>query len=142
MRHRNRSFKVGSTSAHSRCLIANMVKSLIELERLETSVTKAQELRRHAESLVTMAKENTLASRRRAIAALMVQYNSLTTKEARAAKAGDTSSYNTDRRVIKKLFDTLGPRFANRNGGYTRITKTERRVGDNSQQCVIEYLPE
>jgi len=70
----------------------------------------------------------------------MVRFNSLTDKEARAARKGDKSAYNTDRQVIEKLFDVLGPRFANRAGGYTRIVKGQRRIGDNAQVCVIEYL--
>src|SRR5271157_2254452 len=107
MRHANKTFKVGRTSSHRRCMIANMLKSLIEHERIETTVTKAKELRRHADRMITLAKKNTLASRRLAIARLMISYNALTPKEARAAKAGDLSSYNTDRKVVGKLFDNL-----------------------------------
>jgi large subunit ribosomal protein L17 len=119
-----------------------MLKSLIEHERIETSETKAKELRSHADRMITMAKENTLASKRRAIAKLMVSFNRLTTKEARAAKAGDTSSYNADRKIIDKLFNDLSKRFATRNGGFTRIIKNGHRVGDNSLTCFIEFLPE
>lgn len=72
----------------------------------------------------------------------MIQFNPLTSKEKRAAKGGDTSNFNTDRLVMNKLFDTLGPRFADRNGGYTRIMKFRRRVGDNAETCLIEYLSE
>jgi large subunit ribosomal protein L17 len=140
MRHRKNTVKLGRTSQHKRCLIANMLKSLIEHGRIETSVAKAKELRRHADKMVTLAKKNTLATRRTAISQLMISYNSLTPKEARAAKGGDLSSYNGDRLVVKKLFDELGPRFATRNGGYTRIIKGGTRVGDGSQKCIIEYL--
>jgi len=141
MRHGKHTFKIGRTGSHNRCLIANMLKSLIEHERIETTVTKAKELRRHADRMVTLAKKNTLATRRRAIADLMIRFNALTPKEARAAKKdNDTYAYNGDRLVIGKLFTDLGPRFAARNGGYTRIIKTRQRIGDNASMCYIEYL--
>lgn len=142
MRHGKHTFKVGRNCGHRRSLIANMLKSLIEHERIETSETKAKELRMHADRMITMAKENTLASKRRAIAKLMVSFNRLTPKEARAAKAGDTSGYNSDRKVVDKLFNELSKRFATRNGGFTRIVKNTRRVGDNALSCFIEFLPE
>lgn len=142
MRHRKRNLKLGRTSSHNRCMIANMLKSLIDEERIVTTVAKAKELRRHADRMVTFAKKNTLASRRNAIGKLMVRYNALTTKQARQAKEGDTSAYNIDRRVMSKLFETLGPRFANRDGGYTRIIRGGNRVGDNAQTCVLEFLSE
>ncbi len=122
-------------------MFANMLKSLIVHGQIETTVPKAKALRRYADKMVTLAKGNTLADRRRAIAELMIRYNTLTTKQAREAKAGDTYAYNTDRRVIDILFGDLGTRFASRNGGYTRIVKSQRRVGDNAQTCIIEYLP-
>lgn len=142
MRHGKDTFKIGRTASHRRCMIANMLKSLIEHGRIVTTERKAKELRRHADHMVTLAKENTLASRRRAVAELMISYNALTTKEARDAKAGKTASHNGDRKVIGKLFSELGPRFATRNGGYTRIIKKDFRVGDNAPSCYIEYLAE
>ena len=81
-----------------------------------------------------------MASRRRAIAEMMVRFNELSGKEARAAKGGDLSAYNTDRKVIGKLFNELGPRFATRNGGYTRLIRLGNRVGDNAETCIVEYL--
>ncbi|MBS3904750.1 MAG: 50S ribosomal protein L17 [Simkania sp.] len=141
MRHGKHTFKIGRTASHRRCMIANMLKSLVEHGRIETTVTKAKELRRHADKLITVAKEDTLFSRRKAIATLMVTYNELTTKEKRAAKAGDKSSYNNDRQVIGKLLD-LSKRFAQRNGGYTRIIRKSQRVGDNAPTCFLEYLSE
>jgi len=140
MRHRKHTFKLGRTSAHNRCMLANMLKSLIEHERIETTVTKAKELRRHADRLITLAKKNTLASRRQAIAKLMITYNPLTPKEARAAKSGSTAAYNGDRQVVGKLFGNLSQRFVDRAGGYTRIIKHAQRVGDNAQTCIIEFL--
>lgn len=142
MRHLNNTCKLGRTTSHRRCMFANMLKSLIANERIETTVPKAKALRRYADRMITLAKKNTLASRRQAIAELMVRHNTLTPKEQRAARSGDTSAYNDDRIVIEKLFSELGNRFAQRNGGYTRIVKQGHRVGDNAETCIIEYLSE
>lgn len=141
MRHRKHTFKIGRTASHRRCMIANMVKSLIVHGRIKTTERKASELKRHADHVVTLAKSNTLASKRRIIGELMIRYNSLTTKEARAVKNGDTSSYNTDRKVIGKL-DELAKRFSARNGGFTRVLKEGYRIGDGASLCYIEYLSE
>jgi large subunit ribosomal protein L17 len=140
MRHRKHTFKIGRTASHRRCMIANMLKALIEHGRIETTERKAKELRRHADKMITLAKKNTLASRRRAIGELMIRYNTLTSKEARAAKAGDTKAYNADRTIIGKLFGDLAARFAERNGGFTRIIKKDYRIGDNAPSCYIEFL--
>lgn len=142
MRHRKNTIKLNRTSSHRRCMFANMLKSLIEHGRITTTVAKAKVLRSYADRMITLAKKNTLASRRRVIADLMISYNTLTPKEARAAKDGHTEAYNTDRRVLNKLFVELGPRFTERQGGYTRIIKGDRRVGDNAQKCIIEYITE
>jgi large subunit ribosomal protein L17 len=142
MRHRKHTFKLGRTSQHNRCMISNMLKSLIHQERIVTTVAKAKELRRYADQMITLAKKNTLASRRKAVAELMVTFNPMDSKEARVAKSGKTHHYNVDRQVVTKLFDDLGPRFANREGGYTRIIRMDNRVGDNAPTCVIEYLSE
>lgn len=140
MRHQKRTVKLNRNSSHRRCMIANMLKSLVEHGRIETTVPKAKELRRHADRLITLAKKNTLASRRRAIAKMMISFNSLTSKEVRAAKQGDHSSYNHDRRVVGKLFDELSQRYVSRDGGYTRIIRTQNRQGDGSQRCLIEFV--
>ena len=143
MRHGKHTFKVGRTGSHNRCMIANMLKSLIEHERIETTVTKAKELRRHADRMITLAKKNTLATRRLAIARMMIRFNALTPKEAREVKKdNNTQSYNGDRIVVGKLFTELSARFATRNGGYTRIIRKGQRIGDNASMCYIEYLPE
>lgn len=142
MRHLNNTCKLNRTSSHRRCMFANMLKSLISNGRIETTVPKAKALRRFADRMVTLAKKNTLASKRQAIAQLMIRFNPLTDKQERAARQGDTSAYNDDRIVIDQLFGILGKRFATRNGGYTRIIKSKRRVGDNAQNCIIEYLSE
>ncbi len=141
MRHLKDTCKLGRTSSHRRCMFANMLKSLITFGSIETTVPKAKALRRYADQMVTLAKENTLATRRRAISELMIRYNTLTEKEKRLVKKGDTSAYNEDRLVIEKLFGEIGPRFADRQGGYTRIVKNSlHRIGDNAQTCIIEYL--
>lgn len=140
MRHKKNTCKLNRTSSHRRCMFANMLKSLIENERIETTLAKAKALRRYADQMITLAKKNTLATRRKAIAEMMIRFNSLTDKQERAVRTGDISCYNTDRMVINKLFSELGPRFSNRQGGYTRIIRSKKRVGDNAQTCIIEYL--
>jgi large subunit ribosomal protein L17 len=122
-------------------MFSNMVKSLIEQERIETTLPKAKELRRFADKMITLAKEDTLASRRRAISFLKIQYNPLTSKEQKQVKKGDLSSYNTDRKVLKKLFGELKERYLQRQGGYTRIIQLPTgRAGDNAASCYVEYL--
>jgi len=140
MRHAKRTFKIGRTASHRRCLIANQLKSLVEHGRIETTVTKAKELRRHADRLVTHAKKGTLAARRQIISKLMISFNALTPKEQRAAKAGDTSAYNTDRKVVKKLLEEVTPRMKDRAGGYTRIVRVQTRAGDAAETCIIEFV--
>lgn len=139
MRHLNQTCKLNRTTSHRRCMFANMLKSLIAKGSIKTTLPKAKALRRYADRMVTLAKKNTLASHRQAIAELMIRFNTLTPKEQREVKKGNTSSYNDDRIVMEKLAE-LGTRFAARQGGYTRIIKSARRVGDNAQTCVIEYL--
>jgi len=141
MRHQKNSVKLNRTAGHRRCMLANMLKALVIHGRIETTLPKAKFLRRYADKLVTLAKQGTLDARRRAVAAMMVRFNPLTPKEARQARHGDKSAYNDDRLVIDQLFAVLGPRFSDRQGGYTRILKSERRVGDNAKKCFIEYLP-
>ncbi len=121
-------------------MMANLLKSLIYNGRITTTLAKAKILRSYADRMVTLAKKNTLASKRQAIGKLMIRFNELTPKQARQAKSGDKSSYNVDRQVIDILFNELGNRFSERDGGYTRIIKSGNRTGDNAQTCVIEYL--
>ncbi|MDE3045831.1 MAG: 50S ribosomal protein L17 [Verrucomicrobiota bacterium] len=140
MRHGKHTFKVGRTGSHRRSMIANMLKSLIENGRISTTIVKAKELRRHADRMVTLAKKNTLASKRNAIATLKVSFNPLSSKEARQVKAGEKGSCARDRNVIGKLFGELRERYASRNGGYTRIIRAGDRVGDRATTCYIEYI--
>lgn len=142
MRHGNKTVKLGRNSSHRRCLFANMLKSLITNGRIVTTVAKAKALRSYADRMVTLAKKDTLASRRQAISTMMIRFNPLTAKEARSAKEGDTSAYNDDRKVIDILFGELAGRFKERQGGYTRIIKGGHRRGDSAQECIIEYLAE
>lgn len=140
MRHGKNTFKLGRNTSHRRALVANMLKALIEHGRIETTVAKAKELRRHADRMVTIAKKDTLASKRQISAKLMIRYNTLTSKEKREVKDGNTSSYNNDRTVLKKLVDEITPKYAERNGGYTRIIRTQTRLGDGAERCILEYV--
>jgi len=142
MRHGKRRQKLTRTSSHHRCLMANMLKSLITKGRIETTVAKAKVMRSYADKMITLAKKGSLDARRRAVAKLMVRYNSLNAEQARRARSGDTSVCNDDRKVIDILFNELASRFTNRDGGYTRIVRSGNRVGDNAETCILEYLPE
>lgn len=116
MRHGLAHRKLNRTSEHRKAMFANMASSLIEHEQIVTTLPKAKELRPIAEKLVTLAKKGDLASRRRAISKLR----------------------NQD--MAKKLFDVLGPRYEERNGGYVRIMKAGFRHGDNAPMAVIEFV--
>ena len=140
MRHRKDTFKVGRTGSHNRCMFANMLKSLIEHGRIETTLTKAKELRRYADKMITLAKKDTIHSKRIARAKLMLRFNYLSSKEKKQVKGGDFSFYNSDRKVLKKLFTELKEKFSSRNGGYTRIIKKDYQLGDNAPKCFIEFV--
>ena len=114
MRHRLGLRKLNRTSAHRLAMLRNMMCSLIKHEAIKTTLPKAKELRRVVEPMITLAKEPTVANKRLA-------FNRL-----------------RDREVVCKLFNEIGPRFANRNGGYTRILKMGFRVGDNAPMAYME----
>ena len=116
MRHRNGLRKLNRTSSHREAMLRNMCNSLIEHEAIKTTVPKAKELRRVVEPLITLGKQPTLANRRLAF------------------------DRTRDRDVVVKLFDVLGPRYAARAGGYTRILKMGFRVGDNAPMAFVELL--
>src|SRR6185295_6472644 len=116
MRHKVAGFKLGRTTSHRRSLLRNMVTSLILEERIETTVPKAKALRPSIEKMITLGKKGDLAARRKAAAYVM-------TDEA-----------------IAKLFDTLGPRFGDREGGYTRIVRTGWNKGDGADKAFIELI--
>lgn len=102
--------------AQRRALLRSLVTAFLEKERIETTLTKAKEAQAISEKMVTLAKEDTLAARRRALA------------------------YLTKEDVVKKLFDTIGPRFKHRNGGYTRILDVMDRRGDGAPMAVLEFV--
>jgi large subunit ribosomal protein L17 len=116
MRHKVAGYKLGRTTSHRRSLLRNMCTSLIIEERIETTVPKAKALRPTIEKMITLGKRGDLAARRQAAAYIM-------TDEA-----------------IRKLFDTIGPRFGDRSGGYTRIVRTTWQKGDGAEKAFIELL--
>ncbi len=140
MRHGKHTFKLGRNGSHRRALIANLLKNLILHDKIETTPAKAKELRRYADRMITLAKRDTLATRRMVVSKLMIRKNSLTRKETILAKKGDLSAYNGDRKILSKLFGELKDKYQTRAGGYTRIVRTKKRIGDNAENCIIEYI--
>ncbi|MAF65139.1 MAG: 50S ribosomal protein L17 [Planctomycetes bacterium] len=117
MRHRVAGSKLGRTSSHRTAMRRNMMASLIEHERIVTTVQKAKAVKPYIEKLITLAGEANNHRRRRAFAALR----------------------NTD--AVDKLFDVLGPRFKERPGGYCRVLKlSRRRLGDNGERAILEFV--
>lgn len=116
MRHRVAGWKLGRNTSHRRALLRNLVTSLIMEERIETTETKAKAMRPHVERMITLGKRGDLAARRRAGSFLM-------TREA-----------------VTRLFDTVSPRFGDREGGYLRIIRKGYRVGDGAENVFIELL--
>ncbi len=116
MRHGNAYRKLNRTHEHRRAMFANVCAALIKHEQITTTLPKAKELRPIVEKLVTLGKRGGLHARRQAIAEIR------------------------DIAVVKKLFDVLGPRYKERNGGYTRIMKAGFRYGDNAAVAVIEFV--
>jgi large subunit ribosomal protein L17 len=116
MRHGNAFRKLNRTSSHRTAMFANMAASLIKHEQITTTLPKAKELRPFVEKLVTLAKRGDLHARRLAVSRVR------------------------DQDQVRKLFDTLGPRYAEREGGYIRIMKAGFRHGDNAALAVIEFV--
>jgi large subunit ribosomal protein L17 len=116
MRHRNSNRKLNRTSSHRQALLRNLSNALLQHEAIKTTLPKAKELRRVVEPLITLGKTSSVANRRLAFDRLR------------------------DRDIVTKLFDELGPRFAARPGGYTRILKFGYRVGDNAPMALIELV--
>ncbi|GAB4120830.1 MAG: 50S ribosomal protein L17 [Sideroxydans sp.] len=116
MRHRLGLRKLNRTSSHRLAMLRNMTVSLLRHEGIKTTLPKAKELRRVAEPILTLGKNPSLANRRLAFARLR------------------------DREMVSKLFDELGPRYATRNGGYSRILKFGFRKGDNAPMALVELL--
>jgi large subunit ribosomal protein L17 len=116
MRHRHGLRKLNRTSSHRLAMLRNMTVSLLKHEAIRTTLPKAKELRKVAEPIITLGKNPTLANKRLA-------FNRL-----------------RDRDMVVKLFDTLGPRYKNRNGGYLRILKWGFRQGDNAPMALVELM--
>jgi large subunit ribosomal protein L17 len=134
MRHLKAGRKLGRNASHRLALMRNLTRSLVQHERIITTVEKAKELRRFIEKIITQAKKGTLHSRR-----LVLSRLGPLAKEPFYDDKGEP----TDDSALKKLFKEIGPRFANRPGGYTRIIKRhERRLGDAGRTAFIELLKE
>ena len=108
--------KLGRTTDHRKAMLRGMVTYLFENGKVETTVTRAKEVRAMAEKMITIAKDNSLHARRQVLA------------------------YVTKEDVVKNLFDVIAPRYADVNGVYTRITKTGARRGDAAEMCIIELV--
>jgi len=116
MRHRRAGWKLGRNTEHRRALLRNLVTSLIVEERIETTVTKAKAMRPHVEKMITLGKRGDVAARRLA------------------------ASYLLTREAVTKLFDTISPRYGDRNGGYLRIIHSGFRRGDGGDLAFVELL--
>jgi large subunit ribosomal protein L17 len=116
MRHQKRTLKLGLTAAHRKALLANQVCSLIEHQRIKTTLAKAKAVRPLAEKMVTLGKKGSLHARRTALAVLR------------------------QKGAVKKLFEDIAPRSAARNGGYTRIVKLGARKSDSAPVAFIEWV--
>lgn len=116
MRHRLAHRKLNRTSSHRAALLRNLTNALLRHEVIRTTLPKAKELRKVAEPMITLAKNPTLANRR-------IAFNRL-----------------RDREMVVKLFDELGPRFQQRQGGYLRILKFGFRIGDNAPMALVEMV--
>ncbi len=116
MRHRTSGRQLGRNSSHRKAMFKNMTVSLFEHEVIRTTLPKAKELRRHAEPLITLAKEDNVSKRRLA-------FDRLRSKE-----------------IVGKLFNELGPRYKARPGGYLRILKCGFRPGDNAPMAIVELV--
>ena len=117
MRHLKKGRKLNRSPSHRLAMLRNMATSLLRHDRITTTDAKAKELRRWADWLITLGKDGSLHARRRALA------------------------FVQDKAVVARLFSELGPRFQDRNGGYTRIVKVGRRRGDSAPLSVIELIP-
>jgi large subunit ribosomal protein L17 len=116
MKHRKAGLKLGRTTSHRNAMFRNMVTSLLKYERIQTTSTKAKELKRWADNIITLAKRGDLHARRQALAIVM------------------------EKDVVNKLFAEAAERFGSRAGGYTRIVKLGRRPGDAAPVSIIELI--
>ena len=116
MRHRKAGFKLGRNTSHRRAMLRNLVTSILMEDRVHTTITKAKAARPTVEKMITLGKRGDLHARRQALA------------------------YLQTREAVSRLFDTVAPRYGERNGGYLRIVRTTFRKGDGAEQAFIELL--
>jgi large subunit ribosomal protein L17 len=116
MRHRNAGYKLGRNTSHRRALLRNLVTSILLEDRVETTITKAKAARPHVEKLITLGKKGDVHARRLAL------------------------SFLQTREAVTRLFDTVAPRYGDRNGGYLRIVRTGFQKGDGAEKAFIELL--
>ena len=126
MRHLRKIAKLGRNTGHRKALLVNLACSLIEHDQIETTVNRAKEVRRLVDRLITYGKKGGEHNRRLAIARLK---DNTPSDQAQTKKA-----------VVAKLFGDLATRFAERNGGYTRIIRTGNRIGDAAEACIIQLV--
>ena len=133
MRHRKQGRKLGRTTSHRKALFRNQATALFEHEQIRTTLPKCKELRRVAEKLITLAKKGDLHARRQAAKMLYGRNLHYTPRR------GDSGALDKHA-VLQKLFDEIGPRYQDRNGGYTRIIRGELRKGDGAQMAYIQLV--
>lgn len=127
MRHKKAFIKFNRTPAHRRAMLRNLVTSLVIHDRIETTLPKAKALRRVADKLVTLGKTDSLHNRRQAMQYLYA---------INQAYQGNAQKLT----AVHRLFTEIAPRYVERNGGYTRVVRTRKRDGDNTQLAVIEFV--
>ncbi|MFN8390916.1 MAG: 50S ribosomal protein L17 [Bdellovibrionota bacterium] len=127
MNHRNAFRKLGRTASHRRSMFRNLATSLVLHNRIETTLPKAKELKRIADKLVTLGKNDTLHTRRQAMTYLYAM-----NREA----SGNAQKWT----AVHRLFTVIAPRYEGRNGGYTRVIRTRKRDGDKAQLAMIEFV--
>jgi large subunit ribosomal protein L17 len=142
MRHRKRGRKLGVSPAHRKAMGRNMVQALIDHERIVTTVEKAKQFQPLAERVIHLGKEDSLHNVRRVVKLTgnrKLENDVTVTETAGKGKEAVTKTRTLARTTIQKLFRDIGPRYKERNGGYTRIIRlARRRVGDNANQCILE----
>jgi len=116
MRHRKAGYKLGRNTSHRRAMLRNLVTSIILEDRVETTITKAKAARPHVEKMITLGKRGDLHARRQALA------------------------YLQTREAVSRLFETVAPRYGDRNGGYLRIVRSGFQKGDGAEKAFVEML--
>lgn len=137
MRHRKVGRKLGRNASHRDAMFRNMVTSLIEHEKIETTLAKAKEVQGMIEKLITLGKKNALSL---VEAGEGSEIAKLRANRVAGIRHAGKSVRNRD--ALEKLFGLLAERYQTRPGGYTRIVRTRRRLGDNAEMAIIELIPE